>query len=77
MQRKLPIFVAPYVLSDYGEGALMGVPGHDSRDMAFFKENVNPDSIPIVIEAEPSESDRELSDSMVSAHDAKAFTQDG
>jgi leucyl-tRNA synthetase len=36
--RKLPVFVAPYVLSDYGEGAVMGVPGHDTRDMMFFLE---------------------------------------
>lgn len=77
VQRKLPVFVAPYVLSDYGEGAVMGVPGHDTRDMAFFKENVNPESIPIVIEAEPSDGDKEPSDWIVSAHDAKAFTQDG
>jgi leucyl-tRNA synthetase len=34
-----------YVLSDYGEGAVMGVPGHDTRDMMFFKENVKHDSI--------------------------------
>lgn len=77
VQRKLPIFVAPYVLSDYGEGAVMGVPGHDTRDMAFFKENVNPQSIPIVIEAEPSNTDGEPSDSVIPATDAKAFTQDG
>lgn len=77
VQRKLPIFVAPYVLSDYGEGAVMGVPGHDTRDLAFFKENVNPESIPIVIEAEPSRADKESSDSVVPARDAKAFTQDG
>ena len=78
LQRQLPIFVAPYVLSDYGEGAVMGVPGHDSRDMAFFKENVNPESIPIVIEPEPSNTtDSEGASSFVSADEAKAFTQEG
>jgi leucyl-tRNA synthetase len=39
MPKKLPIFVASYVLGDFGSGALMGVPAHDHRDFAFWKEN--------------------------------------
>ncbi len=32
---KLPIWIADYVLSTYGTGAVMAVPGHDTRDYAF------------------------------------------
>ncbi len=31
----LPIYIADYVLMDYGTGAIMAVPGHDERDFAF------------------------------------------
>lgn len=33
----IPIWVADYVLAGYGTGAIMAVPGHDSRDYAFAK----------------------------------------
>lgn len=33
----VPIWIADYVLSGYGSGAIMAVPGHDSRDFAFAK----------------------------------------
>jgi leucyl-tRNA synthetase len=45
----LPIFVAPYVLEDYGEGAVMGVPGHDARDLAFWKKHQPESHIPLVV----------------------------
>ncbi|MHB8106067.1 MAG: leucine--tRNA ligase [Candidatus Cryosericum sp.] len=32
---KVPVWVADYVLMGYGTGAIMAVPGHDSRDFAF------------------------------------------
>ena len=32
---KLPMYVADYVLMEYGTGAIMAVPGHDERDFAF------------------------------------------
>jgi leucyl-tRNA synthetase len=35
---EVPIWVADYVLATYGTGAIMGVPGNDSRDFAFAKK---------------------------------------
>jgi leucyl-tRNA synthetase len=34
---KLPMYVADYVLMEYGTGAIMAVPGHDERDYAFAR----------------------------------------
>ncbi|MDD5491867.1 MAG: leucine--tRNA ligase [bacterium] len=35
---KIPIWIANYVLLEYGTGAVMAVPAHDTRDFAFAKE---------------------------------------
>jgi len=37
-QEKLPVFIADYVLSTYGTGAIMAVPAHDQRDWDFAKK---------------------------------------
>ena len=46
----LPVWIADYVLADYGTGAVMGVPAHDQRDIRFAGSNNLP--IQQVIEAE-------------------------
>src|SRR5205814_639410 len=34
-QQKVPVWIADYVLISYGTGAIMAVPGHDTRDFEF------------------------------------------
>ena len=50
LQKKIPIYVANFVLDNYGEGAIFGCPAHDERDFAFATKYQLP--IIMVIEAE-------------------------
>ncbi|MDX2224709.1 MAG: leucine--tRNA ligase [Rhodospirillaceae bacterium] len=36
--RSVPVYVANFVLMDYGAGAIFGCPGHDQRDMEFARK---------------------------------------
>jgi len=55
-QKEVPIFVANYILADYGTGAIMAVPAHDQRDWDFAKLN-QLEIIPVVqpTQGQPSE----------------------
>ncbi|MBQ7594274.1 MAG: leucine--tRNA ligase, partial [Synergistaceae bacterium] len=37
-KKKIPIWIANYILIDYGTGAIMGVPAHDQRDFDFCRK---------------------------------------
>ncbi len=47
--KPVPIWVANFVLIEYGTGAVMGVPGHDQRDFEFAKKY----HLPITIVVQP------------------------
>ncbi|PFH55958.1 hypothetical protein XA68_17328 [Ophiocordyceps unilateralis] len=52
----MPIYVASYVVGGYGEGAVMGVPGHDARDHDFWRTHRKDEPIRIVLAASEDES---------------------
>ena len=46
-KKSIPVFISDYVLPDYGCGAVMAVPAHDSRDFAFANK-FNLEIIPVL-----------------------------
>ncbi|MEP3051942.1 MAG: leucine--tRNA ligase [Erythrobacter sp.] len=51
----LPVFIANFVLMEYGTGAVMGVPGHDQRDFEFATKYGLP--IARVVASDPADAD--------------------
>ena len=48
LNKKLPIYVANFILMDYGSGAIFGCPAHDQRDLEFAKK-YELEIIPVII----------------------------
>ncbi len=46
--RELPVYVANFVLMEYGSGAIFGCPGHDQRDLDFARK-YGLDVVPVVL----------------------------
>ena len=66
--KKIPVFVANFVLSEYGLGAVFGCPAHDQRDLDFAKQ-YNLEIIPVVKPHNFNDSEFKVND--------KAYVEDG
>jgi leucyl-tRNA synthetase len=62
--KKIPIWVADYVLAGYGTGAIMAVPAHDSRDYDFAK-HFNLPIVEVVSGGDISESSYDAKDGIL------------
>ncbi|WNG25750.1 leucine--tRNA ligase [Cystobacter fuscus] len=65
----VPIWVANFVLADYGTGAVMSVPAHDARDFDFARKY----SLPIRVVIQPARGDKLPEGSALET----AYTEDG
>ena len=54
--KKMPIYLANFVLAEYGTGAVMAVPAHDQRDLEFARKY----SLPVRVVVRPREMDEPL-----------------
>jgi len=68
---KIPVWVADYVLTGYGTGAIMAVPAHDTRDFEFAKQF----DIPVICIMEPGTDDAELQEKVLAGE--ACWTEDG
>lgn len=53
--KKVPVWVADYVVATYGTGAVMAVPAHDERDFAFARKY----ELPIITVVKPTQGEAE------------------
>src|SRR5205807_4936201 len=67
---RIPIWIADFVLDEYGSGAVMGVPAHDETDLMFAQEM----GLPVHVVVQPIQSD--IPRSNVKAQ-TRAFEQPG
>jgi len=69
--KKIPIWVADYVLTGYGTGAIMAVPAHDTRDFEFAEKF----SLPIVCIQDPDVADADRKKKILAGKEC--WTEDG
>lgn len=74
---EIPILIADYVLYEYGTGAVMGVPAHDSRDFKFAKEKNLPIKVVIVPESDVETRNCSFQESFANASLQEAYTEPG
>jgi leucyl-tRNA synthetase len=69
--KQIPIWVADYVLTGYGTGAIMAVPAHDTRDFEFAEKF----NLPIVCIQDPDVNDPEQKQRILAGKEC--WTEDG
>ncbi len=70
-QKKIPIWIADYVLTGYGTGAIMAVPAHDTRDFEFARKF----NLPIICIQDPDVADPDQRKRILDG--AECWTEDG
>ncbi|MBX3492300.1 MAG: leucine--tRNA ligase [Parvibaculum sp.] len=74
--KTLPVYVANFVLMEYGTGAIFACPAHDQRDLDFARKYDLP-VIPVVAPKDLTETARAAFVEELAAHSTDAFTGDG
>jgi leucyl-tRNA synthetase len=70
---RIPIWIADYVLMEYGTGAIMAVPAHDERDFAFAERF----GLPVVPVVQPAEGETEAGSAFVAHSDSEVLVNSG